>query len=115
MIDNYNFEPSRKTRLAKKPRPVAVVDVRLLHSIRLNSGWSFHTGRTPTRSTSAAPSNRFGSAASAAARATTTNGNQVLRDDELERIKKVLERAQRIENTEQERVGYECNRVRYRS
>ncbi len=69
---------------------------------RLNSGWSFHTGRAPTRSTSAAPTSRFGSAAAAA----TTNGNQSLRDEEMERIKKVLERAQRIELIEQERVGY---------
>ena len=105
MIDNYSFEPSKKTSLVFSPLPAVVVVLHLLHCIRLNSGWSFHTGRTPTRSASAAPSNRFGSAASAAARATTSNGNQVLRDDELERIKKVLERAQRIENTEQERVG----------
>ncbi|CAF4801614.1 unnamed protein product, partial [Rotaria socialis] len=75
---------------------------------KLNSGWSFHTGRTPARSASAAPSNRFGSAAAAATNAVTTaatNGNQSLRDEELERIKKVLERAQRIELIEQERVG----------
>jgi hypothetical protein len=73
---------------------------------RLNSGWSFHTGRTPARSASAAPSSRFGSAAAAATNA-ATNGNQSLRDEEMERIKKVLERAQRIELVEQERVGYD--------
>jgi hypothetical protein len=33
------------------------------------------------------------------------NINQTLRDDELQRIKKVLERAQRIELFEQERIG----------
>jgi hypothetical protein len=69
---------------------------------RLHSGWSFHTDRPATRSASAAPSTRFSSAAAAAA----TNGNQSLRDEEMERIKKVLERAQRIELIEQERVGY---------
>lgn len=73
---------------------------------RLNSGWSFHTGRPQTRSASAAPSSRFGSATAAATTAVTTNGNQSLRDEEMERIKKVLERAQRIELIEQERVGY---------
>ena len=72
---------------------------------RLNSGWSFHTGRPATRSASAAPSNRF-SSATAAATTAATNGNQPLRDEEVERIKKVLERAQRIELLEQERVGY---------
>ncbi|CAF0886474.1 unnamed protein product [Adineta steineri] len=71
---------------------------------KLNSGWSFHTGRPATRSASAAPSSRFGSAAAAATNA-ATNGNQSLRDEEMERIKKVLERAQRIELIEQERVG----------
>jgi hypothetical protein len=35
----------------------------------------------------------------------TSNINQSLRDEELERIKKVLERAQRIELLEQERIG----------
>ncbi len=69
---------------------------------RLNSGWSFHTGRPSVRSASAAPSSRFSSAAAAAAK----NDNQSLRDEEMERIKKVLERAQRIELIEQERVGY---------
>ncbi|CAM4773861.1 unnamed protein product [Rotaria magnacalcarata] len=81
---------------------------------KLNSGWSFHTGRTPTRSASATPSNRFGSAAAAATNAVTTaatNGNQSLRDEELERIKKVLERAQRIELIEQERVGKLIDRL----
>ncbi|CAF3285469.1 unnamed protein product [Rotaria socialis] len=81
---------------------------------KLNSGWSFHTGRTPARSASAAPSNRFGSAAAAATNAVTTaatNGNQSLRDEELERIKKVLERAQRIELIEQERVGKLIDRL----
>ena len=72
---------------------------------RLNAGWSFRTDRSSTRSASAAPSTRFGSAAAAATNA-TTNGNQSLRDEELERIKKVLERAQRIELLEQERIGY---------
>jgi len=67
----------------------------------LRTGWSFHTGRPAPRSASAAPSSRFGSAAAAAA-----NANQSLRDEEMERIKKVLERAQRIELIEQERVGY---------
>ncbi|UJR33670.1 hypothetical protein I4U23_021102 [Adineta vaga] len=71
---------------------------------KLNSGWSFHTGRPTTRSASAAPSSRFGSAAAAATNAVATN-NQSLRDEEMERIKKVLERAQRIELIEQERVG----------
>ena len=70
---------------------------------RLNSGWSFHTDRPAQRSASAAPSTRFSSAAAAA---TAANGNQSLRDEEMERIKKVLERAQRIELIEQERVGY---------
>ncbi len=69
---------------------------------RLRTGWSFHTGRPAPRSASAAPSSRFGSAAAAAA----ANANQSLRDEEMERIKKVLERAQRIELIEQERVGY---------
>lgn len=77
----------------------------MLFFFRLNSGWSFHTGRPQTRSASAAPSSRFGSAAAAVAAAATTNGNQSLRDEEMERIKKVLERAQRIELIEQERVG----------
>jgi len=76
---------------------------------KLNSGWSFHTGRTPTRSASAAPSSRFGGAAAAANAA--TNGNQALRDEEVERIKKVLERAQRIELLEQERVGKLIDRL----
>lgn len=58
--------------------------------IRLNSGWSFHTGR-PVTNRSSAP--------------IPSNVNQSLRDDELERIKKVLERAQRIELLEQERIG----------
>ncbi|CAF0749281.1 unnamed protein product [Adineta ricciae] len=71
---------------------------------KLNSGWSFHTGRPTTRSASAAPSSRFGSAAAAATNAAASNNNS-LRDEEMERIKKVLERAQRIELIEQERVG----------
>jgi len=64
----------------------------LLCLIRLNSGWSFHTDR--------ATANRVSSPIS-------SNNNQSLRDDEIQRIKKVLERAQRIELVEQERVGYE--------
>ncbi len=57
---------------------------------RLNSGWSFHTNRPVT--------NRISSPI-------TPNINQSLRDEEIERIKKVLERAQRIELLEQERIG----------
>lgn len=82
-----------------------------LFCLRLNSGWSFHTSRPTTRSASAAPTNRFGSAAVAATNA-ATNGNQSLRDEELDRIKKVLERAQRIELIEQERVGYESKALK---
>lgn len=58
--------------------------------IRLHSGWSFHTNRPVI--------NRVSSP-------TTPTVNQSLRDDELERIKRVLERAQRIERLEQERIG----------
>jgi len=57
----------------------------------LNSGWSFHTNRPVT--TRVNPP------------ITPTNINQSLRDEEIERIKKVLERAQRIELLEQERIG----------
>jgi len=77
-----------------------------MNSFRLNSGWSFHTGRAPRSASARTPSSRFGSAAAAATTA-ATNGNQSLCDEELERIKKVLERAQRIELIEQERVGYD--------
>lgn len=73
---------------------------------RLNAGWSFHTSRTPTRSASAAPCPRIpGNTATAAAASATSNGNQSLKDDELEKIKKVLERAQRIDILEQERIA----------
>ena len=79
-----------------------MLDLRMLMmmdfiSIRLNSGWSFHTCRSPTR-TASSPINRVNSPASA-------NAQLALRDEELERIKKVLERAQRIDVLEQERVG----------
>ncbi len=57
---------------------------------RLNSGWSFHTNRPVT--------NRINTPIA-------TNVNQTLRDEEIERIKKVLDRAQRIELLEQERIG----------
>jgi hypothetical protein len=93
MIDNYNFEQSKRKKIYL---------MNFIFFFRLNSGWSFHTGRPATRSSSATPTNRFGSAAAAA-----TNSNQSLRDEEMERIKKVLERAQRIELIEQERVGYD--------
>lgn len=58
--------------------------------IRLNSGWSFHTSRPVTNRVSSPLASTI---------------NQSLRDDELERIKRVLERAQRIELLEQERIG----------
>ena len=70
---------------------------------RLNFGWSFHTSRAPTRSSSATPTSRHDNAATNVA----INSNQPLRDDEMERIKNVLERAERIELIEQERVGYD--------
>jgi len=57
---------------------------------RLHSGWSFHSNRPAT--------NRVNNSV-------TPNNNQSLRDEEIDRIKKVLERAQRIDLFEQERVG----------
>lgn len=59
---------------------------------RLNSGWSFHTNKSTQNN-----------------RSNTTPVKQTvtqpLRDEELERIKKVLERAQRIDLLEQQRIG----------
>jgi hypothetical protein len=81
MIVNYNFERSKKYFFF----------VLLIYFNRLNSGWSFHTNRPVT--------NRVTTPI------TPTNINQSLRDEEIERIKKVLERAQRIELLEQERIG----------
>ncbi len=52
----------------------------------MNSGWSFRTNRPVVT------------------KSNTSNINQSLQDEELERIKKVLERAQRIELLEQERI-----------
>ncbi|UJR13596.1 hypothetical protein I4U23_000609 [Adineta vaga] len=72
---------------------------------KLNSGWSFHSGR---------PAPIGAAAAAAAARLNNSiisNTNQTLRDEELERIKKVLDRAQRIEVLEQERVGKLIDRL----
>ncbi|CAF1483114.1 unnamed protein product [Adineta ricciae] len=64
---------------------------------KLNSGWSFHSGRP-------APVTRL-------TNPIISSPNQSLRDEELERIKKVLDRAQRIELLEQERVGKLIDRL----
>jgi len=82
MIVNYNFEQSKKKYFFLFV---------LIYLNRLNSGWSFHTNRPVT--------NRVNTPI------TPPNVNQSLRDEEIERIKKVLERAQRIELLEQERIG----------
>ncbi|CAF0996632.1 unnamed protein product [Adineta steineri] len=63
---------------------------------KLSSGWSFHSSRPLV--------NRVNSPI-------TPPNNQSLRDEEIERIKKVLERAQRIELLEQERVGKLIDRL----
>ncbi|CAF0740507.1 unnamed protein product [Didymodactylos carnosus] len=64
---------------------------------KLNSGWSFHTSRTNTNRT--IPT------------ALRLNNQQTFKDEELERIKKVIERAQRIDMIEQERVGKLIDRL----
>jgi len=83
---------------------------------KLNSGWSFRTCRSPTTCSGspALPS------ATAATRSTSVPASVIgspqsaaptLRDEEIERIKKVLERAQRIDLLEKERVGKLIDRL----
>ncbi|CAF0988577.1 unnamed protein product, partial [Didymodactylos carnosus] len=64
---------------------------------KLNSGWSFHTSRTNT--------NR------SVPTAMRLNNQQTFKDEEVERIKKVIERAQRIDMIEQQRVGKLIDRL----
>lgn len=82
---------------------VCPTDRQLQLRAKLNSGWSFHSCRSPTRSSNNSahrPNQPF-----------AQNQSQALRDDELERIKKVLERAQRIDHLEQERIGKLVDRL----
>ena len=83
MIGNYNCVQSKTDRFSPRIFARNSVD-------RLNAGWSSYTGRPVA--------NRVHSPLA-------SNINQSLRDDELQRIRKVLERAQRIELIEQERIG----------